>query len=1033
MIKKKLFKFASVFMCASVIAMTFSACGAKGNVESVAIETSAKVDAKTSNSSVESTLAETLFATTTSSASKNSKDETVYVFSDANGNVDHMLVSNKLKNFTGVKTLSDMTSLKNITNVSGEEGYKANGESLTWDAEGNSITYQGTTDKKTPVTVKVTYKLDGKEISAKDLAGKSGKVTIHFDYTNNEKTSITVNGKKQTAYVPFSVVTGMVLPADKFSNIQITNGKLVETGKENIVIGLAMPGLEDSLSAVNLGDKKLDIDIPNSFEVTADVKNFELDETLSVVSNNLLSDIKTDKIDTSSLKADSDKLADASNQLIDGTNKLYDGTNELKDGTSQLKDGTSQLADGAGQLTSKVPDLVAGVNQLKDGAGQLADGIDQVKDGADKLSSGSAALKDGIYAYADGVGQVDEGAEALDNNMGTLSNGLDTLYAKLLSNNFDAGVHQLAVGAAQLEGATPELIAGISQLSTGSANLASGLVAYTDGVSQAKTGADKLAAGISQLAGKANAGISQLATGANSLLDGANQVKTGAAELAAGANAVNEGVNGTSGLKNTLANNEAALKTQYEQAYNTAYQLVVKANTALTMESMSSAIQSSIANQLASIASAQGVSVGQLPAETVESVTSAVKNQYQQQVAAGVTQSLAGKGIAAEADITDTDANANPRNQVVTMSAALSQVYSSTASSTDESMQALSTQAMQSLLTINQASAAYRALSSTDAALQGDGTATNPGLYAATQSLAAGAASLAEGTGDLASGAQDLNAGISGEAGLSSQLSAGITQLSDGASELDTGLTTLDGKSSELNSGASQISGGLAQINANAPKLQSGAKQLSEGLAKLEASVGVFPKTDDEATANPETLCSALYQLKNGANQLKSQGTEKIKAGLDQINSNSQALKGGIDQVADGSAALADGANKLSAGSITLKDGTNQLANGAVQLADGATQLADGINQVNDGAIKLDDGAIQLNEGALTLRDGMVQFNNEGLSKITKLLGTDADTAVKTFEEITKLGKSYQTFTGKDADTEGSVRFIVKTAGITVE
>ena len=50
-----------------------------------------------------------------------------------------------------------------------------------------------------PVSMKVTYKLDGKKMKLKNMLGKKGKVEIQIDYTNNEKQD--VDGKE--LYVPF--------------------------------------------------------------------------------------------------------------------------------------------------------------------------------------------------------------------------------------------------------------------------------------------------------------------------------------------------------------------------------------------------------------------------------------------------------------------------------------------------------------------------------------------------------------------------------------------------------------------------------------------------------------------------------------------------------------------------------------------------------------------------------------------------------------------------------------------------------------
>ena len=209
------------------------------------------------------------------------KDETVYAFADASGNVDHVIVNETLKNRDKKATITDSTELKDIVNVKGDETFTQDGDKITWDAGGNEISYQGTTDKQLPVTVKATYYLDDKEVAPEEIAGKSGRVKIRMDYISNESVTKEVNGKEETIDVPFVAVTGLIL-GDNFTNVSVENGKYITQGKSNLVIGYAIPGLmEDVQSAA----EKLDANLPQYVEITADVTDFELDMTVTLLVN----------------------------------------------------------------------------------------------------------------------------------------------------------------------------------------------------------------------------------------------------------------------------------------------------------------------------------------------------------------------------------------------------------------------------------------------------------------------------------------------------------------------------------------------------------------------------------------------------------------------------------------------------------------------------------------------------------------------------------------------------------------------------
>ena len=132
-------------------------------------------------------------------AKKISKEETVYVNADASGAVNEITVSDWLKGAENASgSISDKSDLMNITNVKGDEKFTQDGQSIAWSAAGKDIYYQGKSSKELPVDLAITYSLDGKEIAAKDLVGKSGKVKIHVRYTNQSKQTKMIQGKEET-------------------------------------------------------------------------------------------------------------------------------------------------------------------------------------------------------------------------------------------------------------------------------------------------------------------------------------------------------------------------------------------------------------------------------------------------------------------------------------------------------------------------------------------------------------------------------------------------------------------------------------------------------------------------------------------------------------------------------------------------------------------------------------------------------------------------------------------------------------------
>lgn len=315
---------------------------------------------------------------------KISKDETVYVLAGADGSVQKIIVSDWLKNELSSASLTDKSGLSNIENVKGDESYSINGDNMTvWDAQGNDIYYQSDIQKELPVGLTVRYTLNGKAVSPEQLKGQSGKVTIRFDYENRQYETVQINGQNQRIYVPFAMLTGMILDNDTFRNVTVSNGKLVNDGDRTVVVGLAFPGLQENL---NLSRDQLSI--PSSVEITADVTDFSLGMTVTLACNDLFSQLGD--VDLGSLDAAGslNKLTDAMDQLLNGSSALYDGLTTLLDKSGELAAGVEELAQGAAAIK-------AGADSLDEGAAELKAGLADLSEGLNKLSANSAALNGG--------------------------------------------------------------------------------------------------------------------------------------------------------------------------------------------------------------------------------------------------------------------------------------------------------------------------------------------------------------------------------------------------------------------------------------------------------------------------------------------------------------------------------------------------------------------------------------------------------------------------------------------------------------
>lgn len=357
--------------------------------------------------------------TKTSSSATPTKDETVYVKVDDAGNQKDVTVSDQLKNISSLGTIDDVSDLKDIKNVKGDETFSENNGKLVWQGDKKDICYQGTTTKKIPVGMKVTYELDGKKVSADDLEGKSGHLKIHYEYQNTSADS----GK----YTPFLMATGLLMDGEKFSNVTVDNGKVISDGDRNIVIGMGLPQLKEQLTSVS--SKVDDLDIPDSFTVEADVTDYEKVEAVTVATNEVFNEVGTDKFDSL------DELKDSMTELQDASNKLVSGSGELKDGLDTLLSSSGTLVSGIDQLAS-------GGNTLASGTGSLVSGMQSAKTGSSQLAGGVKALSDGVSGMQ---AQVSDGVKDLSNGVSSVQAGVETIHG--IAEQADKGVNLAKDGA----------------------------------------------------------------------------------------------------------------------------------------------------------------------------------------------------------------------------------------------------------------------------------------------------------------------------------------------------------------------------------------------------------------------------------------------------------------------------------------------------------------------------------------------------------------------------------------------------------
>lgn len=736
------------------------------------------------------------------------KEETVYVNADATGNSDEVTVSDWLKNSGSVSgNLTDESILKEIKNVKGDETFTENGDQLTWNTAGEDIYYQGTTDKELPVSVKLTYFLDGKEVKADELKGKSGHLKIQVQYTNNEKKTVTVDGKEEEVYTPFVMMTGMILPNETFSNVTIDNGKVISDGSRNIVVGFGMPGLKDSLDLDEETTKEAEdkgVTIPENFEMEADVTDFTMSSTFTVALTDLLDDMDMDNI------IDVDSLKDSLNELEDAALELVSGSGTLADGASTLADGVSSYTAGADELNAGIQKYLGSNGELNGSVTEYVNGVGKVVKGVKDYTSGTNALANGVISYVAGEQKIAAGAAQLSQ----LSKGLEQVQT---------AVDTLSKAADGKGEATDDLVIAANQLAAGTKQL------------QAVLGSEEVTALLTQVNGMVTTG-NELISATESL---SASLQTGIATPVANIAAA---LTGMETQLNAINTQLGTLQSDCETAVADVNAKITDYNTKVD------AAQAAANTSKTQIANAISALQAQLNATTDESVRDQISTaitalQNAQTAADGLNNVQKASAITVSVPTFDLS--------VITSGAATLQTNLKTFKETAAALQQQLPEMQKKLDAI--AAAKDSLPSDSISQLTASVTQLNQGM----QGLNTGLGTLSGGLGQLNTSVQaqfptaiqgitELNGGFMQLGSYNTSLLSGAEQLKGSSSTLVAGAGTLQSGTNQLASGlntlGSQMSAGAAKLSANSNALREGASSLSAGAKKLADGMDQFDK-----------------------------------------------------------------------------------------------------------------------------------------------------------------------------------------------
>ena len=488
------------------------------------------------------------------------KDEVVYGILSATGDRQEIYVVNTLDITKEGKVVDygSYSSLKNLTDLSELE---QTDNKVKFAASEGKFYYQGNMeDAALPWDIAVTYFLDGKEISPKELAGKDGQLQIKIETSANE----TVN---PAFFENYLLQISLTFGSEVANSIKAEDGMVANAGKNKQVTFTVMPENEEELM------------------VQAEVDDFELN---GIDITGVPSTMSIDAPDVDEMTGDMKSLTGAIAEINDGVGELGNGVSELNTGAAELHDGSAKYKNGISELDGASSELVDGSKEIKEALTALSkslsnaegmdlSGIEGLVEGLTGISSGLQETKDGLATlkqnYKDAYGALDAvitaipsavtneeiqalkssdadqevvgklletytAAQTVKATYAEVKQGFDAVDITLgktigelteMTNNLDAMANGLTSSLENMDSMEgfAQLQKGIASLSSNYKAFHSGLVDYTDGVGQLSSSYQDLHKGIGELSG----GTGELENGVSELHNGTTELHQSTKDL----------------------------------------------------------------------------------------------------------------------------------------------------------------------------------------------------------------------------------------------------------------------------------------------------------------------------------------------------------------------------------------------------------------------------------------------------------------------------------------------------------------------
>lgn len=287
----------------------------------------------------------TLFPVTAFAAQNNTpKEEIIYINLNADGSVNEINAVNTFDLDESGKIV-DYGEYENLRNMTTTDTIDYSNNTITIDTDADKLYYEGKLKENVmPWVITVKYYMDGKEYSAKQIAGMSGKLEMKMTIRQNPDCD-------SSFFEGYALQATFILDTNHAASIAADGATIANVGSDKQITYTILPNTEKDIT------------------ISTDVKDFEM---ASIAINGVRMNLDID-IDDATLQGKIDEVIGAVKDLDEGAGGLNDGASELYNATGTLSTATGELYTGVGSIYDGASTLKTGLEALTSKNSELTD------------------------------------------------------------------------------------------------------------------------------------------------------------------------------------------------------------------------------------------------------------------------------------------------------------------------------------------------------------------------------------------------------------------------------------------------------------------------------------------------------------------------------------------------------------------------------------------------------------------------------------------------------------------------------------